>query len=223
MTVDLAIPNLAADLDLPRVPQQARSRQKRDAILAAAADLFAAKGYEATTADDIANAAEVSIGTFYSYFRNKRQVFLTLFADSFERLLGLGIADLDFEVNPRQAVHETVRRAMAYDERDYGLRRAWLEMRLRDPELVEYTERLHTFIYRQLLAAIKAAAGCDLTWPDLDLEAATWAITLLLDRAWDMDPLAPGPDGLTYDRLCDAIAEIIYRSLFREEKGTQGN
>src|SRR4051794_36265775 len=129
------VPNIAADLDLPRVPQQARSRQKRDAILTAASRLFEERGYEATTTDDIAAAAEVSIGTLYSYFRNKRQVFLTLFADSFERILAVGIHSLDFGSNPRQAVRETVRRLMTHDDREFGLRRAWIEIRPRDPEL----------------------------------------------------------------------------------------
>ena len=62
--------SLDAMLDLPREPQQARSRKKRDALLKAAATMFIARGYDATTSDDIAAAAGVSVGTFYSYFRN---------------------------------------------------------------------------------------------------------------------------------------------------------
>lgn len=89
-----AFPDILAALDLPRVPQQTRSRQKRDAILTAAAQLFEEGGYDATTADDIADAARVSIGTFYSYFRNKRQVFLTLYAASIEDILELGITEI---------------------------------------------------------------------------------------------------------------------------------
>src|SRR5205085_1404328 len=129
--------------------------------------------------DDIATAAEVSVGTFYSYFRNKRQVFLTLFADSFERILAVGIHSLDFSANPRQAVRETVRRLLTHEERDFGLRRAWLEIRPRDPELGEYSEQLHSLIFRQLLVALRKAAAHELIWPDLDVDAAAWAITLL--------------------------------------------
>src|SRR6185503_18784868 len=100
-----------ADLDLPRVPQQARSRQKRDALLTAAGRLFEQRGYESTTADDIAAAAGVSIGTFYSYFRNKRQIFLAIYYECLEAILGLGIADLDFGDNPRQAIRAALQRA----------------------------------------------------------------------------------------------------------------
>ena len=70
---------------LPRVPQQARSREKRDEILKAAAAMFVARGYAATTSDEIAAAAGVSVGTFYNYFRNKRQVLVTRQALADER------------------------------------------------------------------------------------------------------------------------------------------
>src|SRR5438876_11500316 len=92
------------DLDLPRVPQQGRSRRKRDAILAAASQLFAKRGYDATTADDIAAGAGVSIGTFYAYFRNKRQAFLALYAEHHQAVLALEIGSLDFAAEPRQAI-----------------------------------------------------------------------------------------------------------------------
>src|SRR5919204_4021455 len=47
---------------------------KREAILAAAARLFAQKGYEATTMDDVAGAAGVSKATLYRYIRSKEEL-----------------------------------------------------------------------------------------------------------------------------------------------------
>src|SRR4051812_6692981 len=117
-------PGSQIELDLPRVPQQARSRRKRDALLAAALRLFAERGYEATTADDIATAASVSVGTFYAYFRNKRQLFLTLYVEHCQRILALEIGAIDFSTDPRQAIRATVQRALRSDESLEGLRRA---------------------------------------------------------------------------------------------------
>ena len=43
--------------------------------MSAARDLFAKKGYHATTVDDITRAAGVAKGTFYLYFSEKREVY----------------------------------------------------------------------------------------------------------------------------------------------------
>jgi len=211
-----SLPDIIAGLDLPRVPQQDRSRQKRDALVAAAAQLFEECGYEATTADDIATAAGVSIGTFYSYFRNKRQVFLTLLARCVETLAALHIADLDIRTDPRGDIRATVHQAMGRDELFYGMRRAWTELLPRDPDLARYDRQINALIYAQILTAARRAAAHGLTHADLDLEATCWALTLLLDRAWQLQP-RPGADpAADLARQQQALADLIYRALIRE-------
>lgn len=217
-------PSLLADLDLPRMPKQARSRQKREAILATAARLFAEQGYEATTADEIAAAAGVSVGTFYGYFRNKRQVFLTLFNDSFEAFLALGITEIELGPNPRQTIRETVRRSMHRDDRYFGLRRAWHELKPRDPEIAAYHDQLQRLVYQQVVQAVQKVVDQGYAWPDLDVEATCWIITTLLDRAWET---APGPAEASeadLERQQNALADLIYHTIFKGElRGTQGN
>ena len=52
-------------------PEQLRSRETVERILAAAARIFADAGYSATTTNHVAEAAGVSIGSLYQYFPNK--------------------------------------------------------------------------------------------------------------------------------------------------------
>lgn len=54
-----------------KIPRQARSRATVDRILDAAARLFDAHGYRATTTNHVAEEAEVSVGSLYQYFPSK--------------------------------------------------------------------------------------------------------------------------------------------------------
>ena len=63
------------------------SEAKRDAILAAAAQLVAAQGVGASTAQ-IAKAAKVAEGTVFTYFETKDALLNALFVRLEERLVG---------------------------------------------------------------------------------------------------------------------------------------
>jgi AcrR family transcriptional regulator len=56
---------------------------KRAAILGAAAEVFAANGYDAATTAAICRTAGIGSGTFFHYFGDKRSAFVALFADDF--------------------------------------------------------------------------------------------------------------------------------------------
>ncbi|WP_067927673.1 TetR/AcrR family transcriptional regulator [Alicyclobacillus shizuokensis] len=60
-----------------KVNQQIRDERKEQ-ILAAAAEVFARNGYVGTRIDDIASAAGISKGLIYHYFGGKEEIFNTL-------------------------------------------------------------------------------------------------------------------------------------------------
>src|SRR5882672_6259927 len=63
------------DAGASKVPLQARKQEfVRDAIWTAAIDLFAEKGFEETTVDDIVDAAGTSRRTFFRHFESKRDL-----------------------------------------------------------------------------------------------------------------------------------------------------
>src|SRR4029079_13503290 len=55
-----------------------RSAARRDAILAAALDEFAARGFAAARLDDVARRAGVAKGTIYLHFADKETLFQEL-------------------------------------------------------------------------------------------------------------------------------------------------
>jgi len=58
-----------------RAPQQRRSIDKKKKILDAAYGVFCAKGFYKTTTIEVARRAGVSVGTLYSYFSDKNDLF----------------------------------------------------------------------------------------------------------------------------------------------------
>ena len=71
-----------------RLPAARRRRQLLDSAL----DVFAQKGFHATSMDDVAEAAGVSKPVLYQHFRSKRQLYLDLLEDVGLHLLA-SIAD----------------------------------------------------------------------------------------------------------------------------------
>ena len=66
---------------MPRRPEQFEEiREKsREKILAAALELFANKGYNATSIDSIAKKAGISKGLIYNYFESKEKILRAIF------------------------------------------------------------------------------------------------------------------------------------------------
>jgi len=62
----------------PEVSEE-QKKIKREAILKVALEVFAEKGYHATGIADIADRLDAGHGTIYRYFKNKLDIFLTLF------------------------------------------------------------------------------------------------------------------------------------------------
>lgn len=70
-----------------RVPTQKRSIGKKQRIKDAALKLMSEKGYFATSSNEIAREAGVSIGTFYSYFKDKKELYAELVDDIYTAVL----------------------------------------------------------------------------------------------------------------------------------------
>jgi AcrR family transcriptional regulator len=69
----------------PRRFRQVRSRASYERILAAALELYAERGFQATQTPDIAKRAGMSVGGLYRYFRDKHEIFLELVHHTLER------------------------------------------------------------------------------------------------------------------------------------------
>lgn len=63
---------------------EGRKDEKRKHIFETAAMVFAERGYHQTSVKDITDKADISVGTFYSYFKNKEDVFEALYDEMYQ-------------------------------------------------------------------------------------------------------------------------------------------
>ena len=80
-----------------RAMSEAQKQTRRDAILAAAARIFAARDYATITMAEVADAAQVVKGTLYLYFPSKEALFLALLSaqlDEWFAVLRSGLAEI---------------------------------------------------------------------------------------------------------------------------------
>jgi AcrR family transcriptional regulator len=61
-----------------RIPKTARGRKTRDRLLEAAEVEFGEKGFHETAISDITQRAGAALGTFYTYFESKQEIFAAL-------------------------------------------------------------------------------------------------------------------------------------------------
>jgi TetR/AcrR family transcriptional regulator, mexJK operon transcriptional repressor len=164
----------------PFVPKQERAQQKRKALEESGQILFIEKGYEHTTAKDIAAHAGVAIGTFYRYFSDKRQLLLSLLEDKIEQMLPP--EPKWFSGDPVNFLNSLLEaHAARLDEG--GLHRVLPELILKDPDFAEVLSRAKKKIYVGIVTGLRQAHARGLTWPDLDEETVAWSIMTLLENA----------------------------------------
>jgi AcrR family transcriptional regulator len=135
-----------------RGSRAARQAERREAILAAALDEFAASGFAATRLDDVAKRAGVAKGTIYLYIRDKESLFQELVRAMLSPLVGAlegaPLADL-----PARAVAETIAELFAreiFGTRRKDVIRLILTEGARFPKLAE-------FYYHEVIERVMAA------------------------------------------------------------------
>jgi TetR/AcrR family transcriptional repressor of mexJK operon len=101
--------DLAADIAAPAAPSR-----KRRAILGAAAELFCAQGYGATSMDAVARAAGVSKATLYAHFTGKDALFAEIVAGRLAEVRRETEAGRDHDLPPREALGAMGRRWLRF-------------------------------------------------------------------------------------------------------------
>ncbi len=99
----------------PTAPATARGRRTRDALLAAGRELLETRGWAAFTPEQVAQAAGVSYGTFYTYFESKDDLLRAIVRTVAEEMFTESLVAPDTAAEPYVRIVESNR----------GYLRAW--------------------------------------------------------------------------------------------------
>jgi TetR/AcrR family transcriptional regulator, fatty acid metabolism regulator protein len=164
---------------------------KHDAILRAAIDVFADRGYFNAQVADVARAAGVAAGTVYLYFKSKDDLLVSIFDRSMREGLAAGRAAVAHLDDPRERLRRLARGHLARLGSDRNLAIVF-QVELR--QSTKFMERFSSTLLRDYLglireaiadgqragvlrADIKATAAAKMLFGALDEMATNWILS----------------------------------------------
>jgi AcrR family transcriptional regulator len=197
-----------------REPVQQRGKAKKARIVTAARKLMNSLDYEAVTTNRITGEAGVSVGTFYSYFKDKRDVFLEAIRQYSGDVFGELTANIQEMKQGPAKLEEVVRRlilvAKKRHDHEKGLHKQMLVQAIRDPEIRELAlkeegraDSLIRDIFDQYTDQIDVK----------DVEAAIFLVTNCVEEM--IHHLILHGSEIPEERLFHELARMVYRYLAR--------
>lgn len=201
------------DNSIVRQPRQARGIETKQKILQAGMELFSVQGYHNTNSKEIVKKAGTGIGTFYGYFKDKKDVFLQIlerYKDSF--VDQLKIENLEQIISNKQykeLVHNFVWLVFKLHEDAPTFHNEAVQLRYKDPEigsvLNEWDEaNRHLIIY--LLTAVREHSQID------DPEAASYIILRTIEE--NIHYLYLAKQSKSSEDLMRQLSSMIYKYIF---------
>jgi len=138
----------------PRRRADAHPAPKRDAILRAAIDVFAERGFFNAQVADVARSAGVAAGTVYLYFSSKDDLLLSIFERTMREAFTEGRAAVAGIDDPSERLRQFARVHLGRLGRDRNLAIVY-QVELR--QSIKFMERFSSTLLRDYLSQIRAA------------------------------------------------------------------
>jgi AcrR family transcriptional regulator len=197
-----------------RIPRQKRGIETKGRIIQAARELFSRKGFHGTNSKEIAAAAGVSIGSFYSYFQDKKALFLEVLEDHNE---GLIRKIFGWERNGfMQPGHEKefldglIRTGLAAHDLSPQFHREALGMKYSDPDVEAIHRRMEGLVLDRLVSLFKSMGDKTRI---RDVEAAAAVVYCAFEEV--VHSMTIFKSKVTEERLINELSDMISRYLFK--------
>lgn len=198
----------------------------RERILSAAMTVFAQKGWQKTSLDEVAAAAGMTKGAIYWHFRNKNDLFFALLDARLQRDTSPVQAEIQAAIaqgqrgEPMQAVAQLFAQAWARSATDHQWTRLYLEVmsQAQEPEIAQRLESLYSHIWHlsgEFVAVMQAGGLTRSDIPQQDL-AMLWCV--MFDG---VTATAIANPQLDVQQLAQKFIPILWHGL--APKNTQGD
>lgn len=202
---------------MPKI-YQARAQRTVHALLAAAAEVFSKNGFDTTQTPDIAQAAGVSVGTFYRYFSDKRAIFIEVISRELERTHAEVMAKLlparfGAHAERRESIAQALAIVFDHIAGAARLMRVLEEVALRDSVVAKLRRKFEDET-RAPIAALIAEVTTRTEVPDPEATACVLH-TAVIGTAVAQSG-AHGKPPIARDRALRALTDLVYRACFTD-------
>lgn len=145
---------MSEEYGMRRLPRQSRSQERVNAILDAAAQLFAEIGYDAATTNAIAERANTRIGSLYHFFPNKEAILNALSERYRAELRDLNETVLAPDVVKTMPLPELIDRVVDEYAR-YSVRKAGFEHIFYGSQAPDHLRFVSEQMHQEIVAAVE--------------------------------------------------------------------
>lgn len=203
--------------------RQRRKDETRRAILGAAYQLFAERGYEGTSMRELARRARIAPGTIFAHFPDKPSLLVAAFREDMGRVLEQALAELPTTGFVDQLLHFT-RRLYAFYARDPAVSRVLFKESMFLPEShgQALDAQMNDFLALVARLAAEAASRGELR-PGFDPQSLVLAFGSFYIGALILGLKAPVFDVEAQTALVNSLLREHLSSLLQEHPGSLGD
>jgi AcrR family transcriptional regulator len=185
--------------------ETAATTDRREAILLAAAELFATQGYVATSMNDIGASVGITGGALYRHFESKHDLLHAIVVRAIERTVARVAGIVERAHTPEEKLDQLLVNLVQAMIENRILVRVWLRDRHQlDPNTEEFIDRAHRLHVAEWVSALSR------TRPELS-ELEKWTLVQLV---WGSTTSGIDFDsGLEESKLAELLVETGRRTL----------
>lgn len=180
--------------------------EKKRQIIEAAIHCFAEKGYHATSIQEITDTLGIAKGSIYFYFKNKEDLYVSVFKYYFERMIGkMQALTEDTSLTPRDRLYQQVTHQyqMFMESRDFILT-MWKER-------VDINEDVHKLVHNMNAQILSVYRNCILEMYPVEVEAYSLDSAMLFHgmMSYYLQYMLQEPKAYDTSRLARSLMERL--------------